>query len=892
MKHIILFILCAWTYSSVIAQTHYDYMGDDAVAGGTDRALNGILIIIGLIILAIVVIFILAGIFKVYYWFNPKADPVYQQAIAQKERERKHEEYLQKQRKNATPVAIDLGLSVKWASFNLGAYKPSDIGDYFYWAENEPSIVNKPKHCKVKTIGDIAGDKKYDAATNLWSENWRLPTDKECRELLDKCKWENKILDGFEGRLVTGPNGNSIFFPFNQMNYTTGKYVAGHYWTSSPYHGSESANDLRFGENCKQPAEIWCATANRCMFSIRPVFTTISKAIAEKQKQTLAENAYSQISATRDNLFNAFNDYKYYQEQCKIRNDEKIQKYLVYGVILDKEKTITDEFGVIYSLDGKRLLDGKHCTCKEYKIKEGTEFICNDAFRADIMVRIFNRKESDIEKITLPSTLVYFHISSIPEGCSLESLSPNYSIIDELLIDIRKQSIVKCLNRYVQKVEIFEPIVEIEESAFINCRVLQEVILPDTIRIIGDSAFYNCEMLNKINLPDYVENISNCAFDHCESLHISHLPRNLSLIGNSAFGECIIGCVTIPNNIKEIGRIPFSSNTKEITSKSSRFIILDSLLIDSYNNELIQLLDSSCEHISIPDNIVKIRDYAFWHTGIIEITIPSTVKDIGCGLFCGCKNLKEVTFDCEIEQLPNSTFSYCSSLISCTLPNGIKSIGASAFSFCTSLISYNLPNGIKSIEARAFEGCKNLLEINLNKQLRIIEFKVFERCTNLQALHIPKDVEIIGNKGYCFGDCKNLQTLIYDAQDAHTTGIPNDIRDLTIGSTVKKLHKNFLTKNVYLESVIIPESVVYIERDCITDCWRLKEITIHSEEIELEEGWIRNCANLETIRVHANMYRKIQSLIPMDENHKYRNPKFREVKIKKIYNHRFLFFKW
>lgn len=276
------------------------------------------------------------------------------------------------------------------------------------------------------------------------------------------------------------------------MNYTTGKYVAGHYWTSSPYHGSESANDLRFGENCKQPAEIWCATANRCMFSIRPVFTTISKAIAEKQKQTLAENAYSQISATRDNLFNAFNDYKYYQEQCKIRNDEKIQKYLVYGVILDKEKTITDEFGVIYSLDGKRLLDGKHCTCKEYKIKEGTEFICNDAFRADIMVRIFNRKESDIEKITLPSTLVYFHISSIPEGCSLESLSPNYSIIDELLIDIRKQSIVKCLNRYVQKVEIFEPIVEIEESAFINCRVLQEVILPDTIRIIGDSAFYYC----------------------------------------------------------------------------------------------------------------------------------------------------------------------------------------------------------------------------------------------------------------------------------------------------------------------------------------------------------------------------------------------------------------
>lgn len=871
MKRIVLFIICAWKVSVVIAQTQYDYMGDDAVAGGTGKALNGILIIIGLIILAIAVIFILSGIFKTYYWFNPKANPDYKNAIAKEEREKKHQEYINERRRNAFPIAIDLGLSVKWASFNLGAYKPTDIGDIFYWAENLPSTPNKPKRLKIKTdaIGDIAGDRKYDAATNLISENWRLPTDKECRELLDECKWEIKILDGIEGRLVTGPNGNSIFLPFNQKSYTTGTYVSGHYWTSSPYIDSESAKDLRFGENCKQPAEIWRATANRRMFCIRPVFTTISKVMVGRQKQIEIENAYSQLSATSDDLFEAFFDYKYYQEQCKIRDDEKIQKYLAYDTILDKENIITDEFGVIYSLDGKRLLDGKHCKCKEYKIKEGTEFICDGAFRADFMVRLFSSKESNLEKIILPSTLIYFRPLSIPEECSIESLSPNYSIIDELLIDNRKRSIVKCLNQYIHKVVIFEPIAEIEEDAFLNCSVLHEVILPNTLKIIGDSAFRNCEMLNKINLPDSIINISDCAFAYCKHLRITSLPTNLSLIGNSAFNECIFDCVTIPNNIKEIGRTPFSCNAKEITSKSSRYIILESLLIDSYKNELIQLLDSSCEHVSIPKNIVKIRDYAFSHTNIIEITIPSKVKDIGCGLFWDCQKLKEVTFDCDIDQLPHSTFA-----------------------FCTSLISFTLPNGIKSIGAHAFEGCKNLLEINLDEQLRIIEFKAFERCTNLQSLRIPENVETIGNKGYCFEDCKNLRTINYDAHDAHTTGMPNHITSLTIGNTVKKLHENFLINNAYLESVIIPENVTFIEKNCIVDCSRLKEITIHSKEIEIEMGWIRNCANLGTIRVHANMYEKFQSLISMDGNKNCRSQKYKEIKIKKIYDHHFLFFKW
>lgn len=556
MKRFVLLIISVFTQILLVAQTQFDYMDDDAVAGGADKALNGIIIIAVLVIAAIVLLFIISALLNVYYWFNPKADPNYKRLLAKQEQERKHEEYVKGKRRHAFPNAVDIGLSVKWASFNLGAYKPSDVGSMFYWAENQSSTIGYPKYCKINidVIGDIAGDEKYDAATNMLGRNWRLPTEEECRELLNMCKWETKVIDGIEGRLVTGPNGNSIFLPFNQKNIISGKYVSGHYWTSTPHHGSESANDLRFGENCKQPAELWCATACRCLFGIRPVYTTVTRAMSEIQKVTETKKAYEQILEREPRLTDTECNYKHYQEQCIIHEDEKVpnRNPLLGGICFVEDKILRDEHGIIYSLDGKRLLEGRHCDCKTYRIKEGTEFVCNGAFSKDAWEDLFNKRQKTLEKIILPSTLLYFPRTAVSEDCSIESLSPNYSIINELLIDTRKMSVVKCLNRYIQKIEIYEPIEEIEEYAFANCSVLQSVSLPKSMQRIGEYAFRNCELLCSINLPDSIDTISTSAFSGCKVLHINHLPKHLSHIGDSAFQWCIIDGVTIPECIKDL----------------------------------------------------------------------------------------------------------------------------------------------------------------------------------------------------------------------------------------------------------------------------------------------------------------------------------------------------
>ena len=233
---------------------------------------------------------------------------------------------------------------------------------------------------------------------------------------------------------------------------------------------------------------------------------------------------------------------------------------------------------------------------------------------------------------------------------------------------------------------------------------------------------------------------------------------------------------------------------------------------------------------------------------------------MGYGIFWNCEVLSRVQLNCIIEKLPNSMFACCSSLT-----------------------SFDVPGYIKVIELGAFYRCENLLEINLHKGLKVIENRAFEECTNLVSLNIPESIEKIGdNYGFCFKECKNLKNIFYDAREAEITGLPQGMNKSIIGLHVNKLPKNFLYNNSVIEVLIIPDNVQRIEKGCIENCPNLKEISVASKDILIEEGWIRNCKSLRTIRIHVNVYEHFLPLIPKEQ----------KIKIKKIYDHRFLFFKW
>ena len=151
---------------------------------------------------------------------------------------------------------VDLGLSVKWATCNIGADSTWYDGAHFEWGEVEPrqwgdSKENKycayssdiTKYCTIAKYGynglvddKIILDAEDDAATINWGGRWRMPTKEEFDELCDNCTFELQTLNGEIGYKVIGKNGNFIFLPMPDFEEGEAMWVrVGRYWSSSLY---------------------------------------------------------------------------------------------------------------------------------------------------------------------------------------------------------------------------------------------------------------------------------------------------------------------------------------------------------------------------------------------------------------------------------------------------------------------------------------------------------------------------------------------------------------------------------------------------------------------------------------------------------------------------------
>ena len=133
---------------------------------------------------------------------------------------------------------VDLGLSVKWATCNVGASSPEEYGNYYAWGETKTKPSYTSDNCVTlwASIDDINGTNR-DVAHIVWGGKWRMPTRVECDELITKCTWTWTTLNGVNGYKVTGKNGNSIFLPATGNRSKTSLYNAGKfsvYWSSTP----------------------------------------------------------------------------------------------------------------------------------------------------------------------------------------------------------------------------------------------------------------------------------------------------------------------------------------------------------------------------------------------------------------------------------------------------------------------------------------------------------------------------------------------------------------------------------------------------------------------------------------------------------------------------------
>ncbi len=151
---------------------------------------------------------------------------------------------------------VDLGLpsGTLWATYNIGATKPEEYGDYFAWGETEPK--EEYEWSTYKWELEINSFTKYnfndglttllpedDAATANWGSEWRTPTNEEQRELVEECQYQMTEVNGVYGAKFTGKNGNSVFFPAAGGRIGSDAYDVGDvglYWSSSLSEEDES----------------------------------------------------------------------------------------------------------------------------------------------------------------------------------------------------------------------------------------------------------------------------------------------------------------------------------------------------------------------------------------------------------------------------------------------------------------------------------------------------------------------------------------------------------------------------------------------------------------------------------------------------------------------------
>lgn len=217
------------------------------------------------------------------------------------------------------PEAVDLGLSVKWGSFNLGATKPEEPGDYYAWGDTEPyyepgyaqstdpvwksgkeegywdssykwgknqydsgydgPVFKYTKYCTTPNTGyDGLYDNKRvldpedDAAHVHLGGKWRMPTVAERNELYEKCTWKWTSVNGIDGYQVYGPNGNSIFLPIAGYRHdSVFVTTVGHYWTSSLEPKYSDATGFSFGFH-DESTNVWDREHRIYGLTIRPVY--------------------------------------------------------------------------------------------------------------------------------------------------------------------------------------------------------------------------------------------------------------------------------------------------------------------------------------------------------------------------------------------------------------------------------------------------------------------------------------------------------------------------------------------------------------------------------------------------------------------------------------------
>ena len=200
-------------------------------------------------------------------------------------------------------------------------------------------------------------------------------------------------------------------------------------------------------------------------------------------------------------------------------------------------EAITDEYGVTYSKDGRKLLRSPKELDGNYSIKKDTKIICDWAFEGCTSLR----------SLVIPDSVT--NIGDYAFYCcySLESL-----ILPDGVTSIGEYAFRGCES--LSNLVIPNSVTSVGKCAFYDCSSLSSIVISDSVTSIGERAFWGCSSLSSIVIPNSVTSVGKCAFYDCSSLSSIIISDSVTSIGDSTFWGCSsLSSLVIPDSVTSIG---------------------------------------------------------------------------------------------------------------------------------------------------------------------------------------------------------------------------------------------------------------------------------------------------------------------------------------------------
>lgn len=480
------------------------------------------------------------------------------------------------------PEVVDMGLSVKWASFNLGASAPQEYGSYYAWGETLPKasyswsnysyggFKQLVKYCPSDKTDYWGGAGSPDNKTVLDPEDdvahvnlggtWRMPTGQEWEELRDNSsvtQTSNYQGTGIAGWIVTstkpGYTDRSLFFPaagYWADNYYNDVGSGGYYWSSSLK--TDNPNDAKCAY-LLQGSLISVSYMRYSGRSVRPVCTG---------------------EPTPDDI---------------IQFADPIAKYACVEMF--------DTGG-----DGElSYAEAAAATSLEGLFTNWNAVTCFDEIQYFTGVTSTEGVFTGLTKLT--------HIT-IPDWITTLGSFQNCTALDTVALPVALHYLTYyCFDgcSALKKVTLPTGIESIPYCCFRGCGALESLVIPTTVTSLGHYAFSGCTLLAGVELPSGLQTIGNYAFQNCQSITSLDFPATLTSIGQYAFNGCTALTSAMLGSNVTLGQYAYAGC-------------------------------SSLASVVLPENMTSIPNYCFWNCrALAAISWPEGLTTIGDYAFCGCR---------------------------------------------------------------------------------------------------------------------------------------------------------------------------------------------------------------------------------------------------------------